>query len=220
MNNDIPLPWHPFVWDVNNDGSFTVTDLGLWLHHAFFLPGDWLIWMMLRYTPEVGRFLEVDSGEYGSTVSALLSVFSWLGIIVLIMTTSHYLAAADRVFTGVLRGLVTRGLTRLHIVWRALGELVMRRRERLPSMVGGAELPKLKAEELRVLKAHAYIDPASSLALSDLVRATGVPRSQIVDILDRLREMQLLDRRVDAANSEAGYCLTDPGRALLSATRL
>lgn len=219
-NNDIPLPWHPFVWDVNNDGSFTVTDLGLWLQNVFFLPGDWLIWMMLRYAPEVGRFLEVDAGAYGSTVAALLSVFSWLGIIVVIMTTSHYLAAIDRAFTGLLRGLMTRAVTTLHIVRRALGELMRRRRQLPPFARRHADLPELNTEELRVLKAHAYVDPTSSLALSDLVRATGVPRTQIVQILDRLRDMQLLDRRADGGASEPGYRLTDPGRDLLSAHRL
>lgn len=219
MNNDIPLPWHPFVWDVNRDGDFTVTDLGLWLQHAFFLPGDWIIWMMLRYAPGIGRFLEVDAGAYGSTVAALLSVFAWLGVTVLVMTTSHYLAAADRAVTSLLRGTLTRTLARLHIARRAVGQLVVRWRREL-GFARKAELPRLNTEELRVLKAHAYVEPASSLALSDLVRATGVPRSQIVEILDRLRAMHLLDRRGDSPSTEAGYCLTGSGRELLSADRM
>ena len=219
MNNDTPLPWHPFVWDVNRDGVFTVTDIGLWLQNVFFLPGDWLIWAMLRYAPELGRFLEVDARAYGSTVAALLSVFSWLGIIVFIMTTSHYLAAIDRALTGFLRGIVGRTITRIHIVRRLLGGLFRNRRRRLSRLAKQAAWPQLSMEELRVLKAHAYVEPASSLALSDLVRATGVPRSQIVGILDRLRDMQLIDRRGDELTSEPGYCLTDPGRDFLSIDR-
>ena len=214
MNDDLPLPWHPLVWDVNRDGNFTVTDLGLWLQHTFFLPGDWLIWIMLRYAPGLGRFLEVDAGAYGSTVSALLSVFSWLGVIVLIMTTSHYLAAVDRAVTGLLRGVVTRFMTRVHILQRVVAAL-LRRPKRLARRAR-LELPELNTEELRVLKAHAYVEPAASLAVSDLVRATGVPRSQIVEILHRLQDLQLLDRR----SNEAGYSLTGSGRELLSADRL
>lgn len=220
MNHDIPLPWHPFVWDVNNDGSFTVTDLGLWLHHVFFLPGDWMIWMILRYTPEIGRFLEVDTREYGTSFSALLSVFSWLVIIVAIMMALHYLAAIDRAVTGLLRGIVARVLMRVHALRRAFGGWFRRRRDALRGAAKRGELPALSTEELRVLKAHAYVNPRSALALSDLVRATGVPRAQIIEILDRLREMHLIDRRADSLSSEAGYRLTDPGRDLLSAHHL
>jgi DNA-binding MarR family transcriptional regulator len=217
MNHDIPLPWHPLVWDVNNDGSFTVTDLGLWLQHVFFLPGDWIIWMILRYAPEVGRFLEVDTREYGTSFSALLSVFSWLAVIVTIMTTSHYLASIDRAVTGLLRGILSRGLMHAHALRRALGNAFRRRLDWLRRGVKKGDLPTLTTEELRVLKAHAYVNPNSALALSDLVRATGVPRAQIVDILDRLRELHLIDRRTGASSGEPGYRLTDPGRDLLSA---
>jgi DNA-binding MarR family transcriptional regulator len=220
MNNDIPHPWHPFVWDINNDGTFTVTDLGLWLQHVFFLPGDWIIWMILRYTPEIGRFLEVGTREYGSSFSALLSVFSWLAIIITIMTTSHYLAAIDRAVTGLLRGIGTRSLMRVHALRRGIAGWVRRRRAWLERAAQRSNFPALTTEELRVLKAHAYVDSRSALALSDLVRATGVPRAQIVEILDRLREKHLIDRRSDPASAEAGYHLTDPGRDLLSAHHL
>jgi len=95
-------------------------------------------------------------------------------------------------------------------------EAVRRRRKQISSMLARSERPKLNSEELRVLKAHAYVDPSSALALSDLVRATGVPRIQIVAILDRLRELKLIDKRVNPQSNEQGYALTDPGRALIS----
>ena len=86
--------------------------------------------------------------------------------------------------------------------------------------LSGEDRPKLSPEEFRVLKAHAHIDPSSALALSDLVRATGVPRIQIVSILERLRELQLIDRRTNPQSNEQGYALTGPGRSFISAESL
>jgi len=58
------LPWESFVWDVNSDGRFTVTDVGLWLQILFFLPGDTLIWLSLEYAPEITQFFEVDAAQF------------------------------------------------------------------------------------------------------------------------------------------------------------
>ena len=217
---DETIPWESLVWDSNADGRFTVTDVGLWLQTLFFLPGDTLIWISLRYVPEISQFFEVDSGQYGSTFSALLSVFAWLAIAVLVMTATHWLAMIDRAFTRVVRSSLTGFVARTHITGRAINEVYARQRQVFRNWWRRADSsPKLSAEELRVLKAHSHVDPEAALALSDLVRATGVPRVQIVDILDRLRELHLLDRRVDPGSNEFGYALTIPGRRLLSTAR-
>jgi DNA-binding MarR family transcriptional regulator len=218
MNNS--LPWESLVWDGNADGRFTVTDVGLWLQTLFFLPGDTLIWFSLTYTPEVTQFFEVDAGQYGSTFSALLSVFVWLALAVLLLTTSHWLAMLDRAVTGVVRNSMTGTVTRTHIAVKAVAEILARQRRAIRRWWQSSDnRPTLTSEELRVLKAHAHVDPSSALALSDLVRATGVPRLQIVEILDRLSELQLLDRRVDPQSNEFGYALTPPGRRFLTTGR-
>ena len=211
------LPWESLVWDGNADGRFTVTDVGLWLQTLFFLPGDTLIWFSLRYAPEITQFFEVDAAQYGSTFSALLSVFVWLGIAVLLLTTSHWFTMLDRAVTGVVQNSLTKVATRSHIAGRAITDVLARQKLALRHWWRRADHRlHLSEEEIRVLKAHAHIDPSSALALSDLVRATGVPRLQIVGILDRLSELQLLDRRVDPENNEFGYALTPPGRKFLT----
>jgi len=217
---DKTIPWKSLVWDGNADGRFTVTDVGLCLQQLFFLPGDTLIWLSLHYAPQISSFFEVDAAQYGSTFSALLSVFVWLAVTVTLMTTSHWLAMIDRAVTGVVSSSLIGALARFHIGGRAVAEIFSRRRQAFRRWWARTDKrPKLSSEELRVLKAHVHVDPASSLALSDLVRATGVPRVQIVTILDRLRELRLLDRRADPGSSEFGYALTVPGRQFLSAAR-
>ena len=214
---DAAIPWDSLVWDGNSDGRFTVTDVGLCLQQLFFLPGDTLIWLSLRFAPGISQFFEVDAAQYGSTFSALLSVFVWLAVTVIVMTTSHWLSMIDRAVTGLVSSSLTGVFARFHITGRAVSEELARRRQAFRRWrARGDNQPKLSKEELRVLKAHAHVGPASALALSDLVRATGVPRVQIVDILDRLRELRLLDHRADPGSSESGYALTVPGRQYLS----
>lgn len=211
------LPWESLVWDANSDGSVTVTDVGLWLQMIFFLPGDTLIWLSLQYAPGITQFFEVDAGQYGSTFSALLSVFIWLAISVLLLTTSHWLAMLDRAVTGFVHNSLEGVLTRGHIARKAIRTVIARQRKAIRDWWPRRDsAPKLSNEEVRVLKAHMHVDPSSALALSDLVRATGVPRLQIVSILDRLAELQLIDRRVDPDNNESGYSLTSPGRKFLT----
>jgi DNA-binding MarR family transcriptional regulator len=217
---DASLPWESLVWDGNADGRFTVTDVGLWLQTLFFLPGDTLIWLSLHYAPEITQFFEVNSAQYGSTFSALLSVFIWLATAVLLLSTSHWLATIDRAVTGIVHNSLTGAVTRTHIAGSAVTDLFARQRQALRRWLRSSDNRlKLSKEELRVLKAHAHVDPSSALALSDLVRATGVPRLQIVGILDRLSELRLLDRRVDPDNNEFGYALTTPGRKFLTTVR-
>jgi DNA-binding MarR family transcriptional regulator len=214
------MPWLPFEWDVNNDGNLTVTDIGLWLEHAFFLPGDWVIWASLRYWPELGRFFEVDARAYGSTFSALISVFVWLAIIVVIMTTSHALAELDRAMTRSLRLVLGSIAIKLRIARRLIVEGIRAKRVELRAAMHSNPGPELSAEELRVLKAHAYLEPPATLALSDLVRATGVPRSQITPILERLQSLDLLDSPEGVSQAERAYALTKPGRDLVAFDRL
>lgn len=216
----IQTPWHPLDWDMNGDGAFTITDIGLWLQYAFFVPGDWIIWACLQYWPEMSQFLEIDTSVYGSTFSALISVFGWLIIIVVLMVTSHFLAEADRAVTRALRTVYTRMAIKIRIAKRLVGESLRRRRDRIRALLNSGAQPELTAEELRVLKAHAYVKPPATLALSDLVRATGVPRMQVMEILLRLRDLDLLVDQNDSVVGERAYALTQPGRQLLGFEKL
>jgi len=211
----VEMPWQPVDWDVNSDGDLTITDIGLWLQHIFFLPGDWLIWACLRYWPEMSRFLEVDARAYGTTISALVSVFAWLAIVVVLMTTSHFLANADRALTRAIRTLYMGIAIKLRVARRLIGERVSRQYDQIRALLNSSDELELSPEEIRVLKAHAYVRPPATLALSDLVRATGVPRMQAMNIVLRLRDLELLAADQNNGGNERAYSLTPPGRKLV-----
>src|SRR4051812_46618973 len=65
-----------FVADMNGDGALTGSDVSLWAHWLFFMPGDAFI-AQFGPTP-FGRFLELTQASFGSTQSAWISGLLWL----------------------------------------------------------------------------------------------------------------------------------------------
>jgi hypothetical protein len=65
-----------FVADMNGDGLVTSSDVPLWTHWGFFLPGDAFIAQF--GSTRLGTFLEVTPASFGGTTSAVLSVALWL----------------------------------------------------------------------------------------------------------------------------------------------
>ena len=80
------LPSTFFQKDMNVDGVFTISDVVLWLDPfltdwalwVFFLPGNSVIWSMLKHSPREVTFFELDTGFYSGWISGAFSVFVWL----------------------------------------------------------------------------------------------------------------------------------------------
>lgn len=64
--------------DMNCDGVFTISDVGLWLEWAFFLPGDGLLWAVMRGSPKMATFLEITPADYGGWSMGIISASLWL----------------------------------------------------------------------------------------------------------------------------------------------
>lgn len=67
-----------FVSDMNGDGFVTISDVWAWVGWLFFYPGDYIIYRILRDSPELARFLEITPANYGGVLSLFLSFLSWL----------------------------------------------------------------------------------------------------------------------------------------------
>jgi DNA-binding MarR family transcriptional regulator len=216
------MPWLPFEWDVNHDGQLTISDVGLWLQQMYFLPGDLVIWGMLQYWPEASQFLELTVADYGSSASALISVLCWLIVAIVVLVATHYLAALDRAVTRIVRNSAARTLLRGRVAKNRCIAAARRFRQRLDPSRHEKGIVELSAAELRVLSAHSHVSPPATLALSDLVRATGVPRNQVKDILQRLEELELLNAAEgnETGAESKGYALTKPGRDYLTVNSL
>lgn len=69
-------------WDMNGDGVFTISDAYQWLEWGFFLPGDFVL-SILMMTP-VGRFFEITPEWQGGWVSGVGSAVFWWAAILLV----------------------------------------------------------------------------------------------------------------------------------------
>ena len=63
--------------DMNCDGAFTISDIGLWLKWVFFLPGDGALWLLLQ-RPGLANFLELSPASYSGWGTGLASGVLWL----------------------------------------------------------------------------------------------------------------------------------------------
>lgn len=218
----VETPWLPFVWDVNNDGFFTISDVALWIQQAFFMPGDTIIWLLLRFLPVVARFLELTPASYGGTLSALASLLVWTGVAVVFLIVTHYIAEVDRAISEAIRGIFTAATVKFRTMKVRLASWRKRRRDR--SRRDGQESVirdlELTPEEVRILTAHAHVTPPGMIALSDLVRATGVPRIEVMRLLARLQDLKLIAFSAGAEAEAGGYSLTDSGQRVVSIAKL
>jgi hypothetical protein len=214
---EVAHPWYPFVLDVNGDGQFTISDLGMWLQHAYFLPGDWIIWCTLTYSPTISRFFEIGVSDYRSTLSALLSVFVWLAVMLLIMLTSHFLMRVDRAITGAMVRLREACLLRFRITRRLISSKLRQAMNdrKADARADASEEAQLTAEEFEVLKAHADAEPPAALPVSAVVRATALSGDKVNRILVRLKDLELLRPQALEGGKEPAYALTKPGRAFV-----
>ena len=79
---------HPrwgFAWDMNGDGSVTLTDVWLLLGWVFHLPGDAVLALVLNNAPGFARFLELSVGQYGGLLTGVISFAVWSIILILIV---------------------------------------------------------------------------------------------------------------------------------------
>ena len=72
--------WFPSL-DMNYDGVFTISDVGLWFPWLFFFPGDLIVLVFINIIPPLGRFFEMNVESYGGIFSAIVSVLFWFMLI-------------------------------------------------------------------------------------------------------------------------------------------
>ena len=70
--------------DMNGDGVVTIADVGLWVKWIFLAPGDLLVLLTLIYATPIALFLEISTNNISGFMSAALSLFTWLIIVVVL----------------------------------------------------------------------------------------------------------------------------------------
>ena len=70
-----------FGKDMNCDGLFTISDVGLWAKWVFFLPGDGLLWVVMQ-SQGAAIFFELTPEIYSGWYSGITSGFVWFIVMI------------------------------------------------------------------------------------------------------------------------------------------
>ena len=204
----IPTPPNPFVTDA---GSFVLPSLAEW----FFLPGDWLIYLLATRAPALAAALDVGPADYGGTLSGFLSWAFWVGAPI----ASIAAAAAVRRFDENVTRRIAYAVAELKRRLRMGVAMARYRRRRKASRQEPSfdveELPRLRNDELEALALHAKLTPGFALTADDVAEELDRRGHEIRAVLERLQKLKLLQATVGGLEGETAYTLTPAGRAAL-----
>ena len=215
MPTDISAPPRLPPFDANGDGAATLADAEIWLQHVYFLPGDWLLWLLSAHLPSVAGLFGVGSSPaYGGLASGLVSGFAWLAIAVALIIGCTAVRDLDRRLTRAVSGSCEDVLRRARIAIAVFRSRLRRRKQGAVSQGALAENLTLTSEELKLLQAHLELPPGYALHVSDGARELGIRSHQAVTVFEKLAVLGLLTRTL-GGDGEAAYTLSAAGRGYL-----
>lgn len=202
--------------DYNHDGALTGVEVASWLYDCFFLPGDWALWAIAAYAPDVAAWFGVGPDDRG-TGSAFLSMFAWS--VCLVAGSVLYRAArdADQRLTIAIARTHAETLRRVRIAIALLKAGWRRRTAPRKHEIEVASV-ELSGDEERVLRLHASLRAGYALTISDAAGGLSLRLHTAARLLERLNELGLVVRVIGAGEGEDAYALTVLGRALVQRT--
>jgi len=206
----ITTPPNPFA----SDGQLVVPSFEEW----FFLPGDWLIYLLTSRVPVIAEFFGIGPGDYGGTLAGFLAWFSWIAFAVASIALTSAVRRFDRALTGRIADAVLeiKRRVRMAVVF-ARYRRQQRAERREPTL--DAEEQSLSRNEVRALALHAKLAPGFALAVSDIVEELDVRAHEVRAVLERLQNLKLLQSTIGGLDGETAYTLTTAGRAFLQMHR-
>ena len=214
----IPKPLNPFDVDVDGGDAFTVSDVGPLLQQLFFMPGDWLLWSLSSYAPPLAQFFEISAQNYGGWLSGFVSALAWITLAVGSSMTYTAARSFDEALTRRVVDLFADLRRRARISATLIGYRYRRIRESVqkkPPVEAPQEL-ELSDAEMRVLRAHAALQPGYALAVSEIAATLNVRSYELQRALDRLMRLHLLNSTIGGLDGETAYTLTPAGSAFIA----
>jgi hypothetical protein len=185
------------------------------LQQAFFLPGDWAIYVVARHVPAAAEALGLSPALYGSAVSASLSLVGWSSIVIALLVALGAVRDFDRFVTGKIGALYSEACRRVRMALVLARYRRARQRPQPEPVVTVTEDLDLSRDELRVLQLHATVAPGYALAVSEVATQLRARGFQLHAPLERLTRLALLETTLGGLDDETAYTLTPAGRALL-----
>lgn len=203
----IPTPPNPFV---AADGRLTVPSLSEW----FFLPGDWLIYLLTSHAPALADILGISAADYGGRLAGFLAWVCWVALAIATIAAAAAVRRFDRALTSGIAAAAAgiKRRVRMAVAFARYRQQQRRKVRKEPTFQG--EEPTLSRNEVRALELHAKLAPGFALAVSDVVEELDVRAHEARAVLERLQRLNLVQSTVGGLDGDAAYTLTSSGRAL------
>jgi hypothetical protein len=203
----IPTPSNPFL---AADGQLTFPSFLEW----FFLPGDWLIYLLTSRVPAVAEILGISAADYGGKLSGVLAWVAWIVLAIAVIALTSAVRRFDRALTSRIVAGVAEVKRRVRMGIAFARYRRQKRSERREPTFDGEE-PTLSRDEARALQLHTKLAPGFALAIGDYVEELDLRAHEVRAALERLQRLQLLQPTVGGLDGDTAYTLTASGRALL-----
>jgi len=193
-----------------------LADAGDRLLEIALLPGNALVYLLVSYAPPVADFLELNTGKTG-TVTITASLVIWLAAIVFTGTLLTKVREIDRSVTAWIVACY-EDLRRLVRVFkrRITSSLAFRFRRRSNDdddlVLDNVQLANIETSVLRCLS---RIDDGAILTTPEMATMLARPERELKKVLQRLVELGLIERRLDAWSNNDGHCIATAGQMYL-----
>jgi hypothetical protein len=220
MNDALTELWRR-VQELTLAAGVTLHEAGAWLYRVYFLPGDWLLSVLIVEAPPVARFLGLGAADYGGVLSGFLSGLLWLAAVIVLGTAYSFVREVDRAATARLaesyreaRRLTRIGRRRFAIAVRSLRQ--WRRTKPATTEVVESALEEM---ELSVLACFSDSEAGYVLTGRDVAASLGTGRREIMKTLAHLKKLRLLESALGTSDGEEAFRITVTGKAYVDAYR-
>jgi hypothetical protein len=208
----ISAPPNPFIAET---GSLLIPSFEEW----FYLPGDWVLYLLASRLPAVAGLFGVSDPAYGGTLAALIAWTCWIVFALALIIFTSAVRSFDRALTDNIVGAAVEVRRRVRMAITFVQYRRRRRAKRKEPAIDVGEEPGLSRDEMRVLIVHSKLAPGFALSTSDVARELDTRGHEIRGALERLQKLKLLQATVGGLDGETAYTLTAAGRSVLQIRR-
>ena len=208
----ITAPPNPFVAET---GTLVIPSFEEW----FYLPGDWVLYLLATRMPGVADLFGVTDPAYGGTLAALIAWTCWVVFAIALIIFTSAVRRFDRAVTDYVVGAAVEVRRRVRMAITFVHYRSKLRAKRKEPAIDVGEEPGLSRDEMRVLIVHSKLAPGFALSKSDVAQELGARGHEIRAALERLQKLKLLQATVGGLDGETAYTLTPAGRSLLQIRR-
>jgi hypothetical protein len=192
-------------------------DLGKVIYDAFLLPGDFILSQFVAHAPTLALRLGIGSEVDGLMLPAVLSLLTWLLLVVVAWKFVRLLQNVARIVNAAIRTICFRTSNGIRSVKT---KLVCKFRQQIPRRGSSRvdTVPEVQFDnlDLAVLRTSAALAPGFALSAPELAGQLTMRPEQVQRSLDKLRKYELVDSVIGSTDGFDNYRLTQSGAFFLA----